>query len=133
MSQPPTHLRFLVVDDNEDIRDLLVRMVERLGHAADQASDGVEATERLQENRYDMMLLDLTMPRMGGEDVVRWVNEHPDRGEGLEIVIVSARTESEFVARSLRAGASDYVTKPFQPSELVRRVRRVLGKAGAAV
>ena len=117
MSQPPTHLRFLVVDDNEDIRDLLVRMVERLGHAADQASDGVEATERLQENRYDMMLLDLTMPRMGGEDVVRWVNEHPDRGEGLEIVIVSAWAgEQRAVLQEL--GVTRILPKPLRSQQL---------------
>ena len=117
MSQSPTHLRFLVVDDNEDIRDLLVRMVERLGHAADQASDGVEATERLQENRYDMMLLDLTMPRMGGEDVVRWVNEHPDRGEGLEIVIVSAWAgEQRAVLQEL--GVTRILPKPLRSQQL---------------
>ena len=117
MSQSPTHLRFLVVDDNEDIRDLLVRMVERLGHAADQASDGVEATERLRENRYDMMLLDLTMPRMGGEDVVRWVNEHPDRGEGLEIVIVSAWAgEQRAVLQEL--GVTRILPKPLRSQQL---------------
>ena len=117
MSQSPTHLRFLVVDDNEDIRDLLVRMVERLGHTADQASDGVEATERLQENRYDMMLLDLTMPRMGGEDVVRWVNEHPDRGEGLEIVIVSAWAgEQRAVLQEL--GVTRILPKPLRSQQL---------------
>ena len=90
MTSDSTSLRFLVVDDNEDIRDLLVRMVERLGHTAHHAADGVEAVEALQVERYDFMLLDLTMPRMSGEDVVRWLNDHPDRGEGLRVVVVSA-------------------------------------------
>jgi CheY-like chemotaxis protein len=83
-------LHFLVVDDNEDIRDLLRRMVERLGHTADQACDGVEAVEALQATRYDYVLLDLTMPRMSGEDVCRWLHDHPDRSEGVRVVIVSA-------------------------------------------
>ena len=130
MSQPPTHLRFLVVDDNEDIRDLLVRMVERLGHAADQASDGVEATERLRENRYDMMLLDLTMPRMGGEDVVRWVNEHPDRGEGLEIVIVSAWAgEQRAVLQEL--GVTRILPKPLRSQQLSDLIAQTASEQGS--
>ena len=130
MSQPPTHLRFLVVDDNEDIRDLLVRMVERLGHTADQASDGVEATERLQENRYDMMLLDLTMPRMGGEDVVRWVNEHPDRGEGLEIVIVSAWAgEQRAVLQEL--GVTRILPKPLRSQQLSDLIAQTASEQGS--
>ena len=83
-------LRFLVVDDNDDIRDVLVRMVERLGHTASTAADGVEAVEILAEHRFDFMLLDLTMPRMTGDEVVRWLHAHPDRGEGLRVVVVSA-------------------------------------------
>lgn len=81
---------FLVVDDNEDIRDLFVRMVERLGHTARAAVDGVEAVEALAEEHFDFMLLDLTMPRMNGDEVVRWLKEHPDRGDGLCVVVVSA-------------------------------------------
>jgi CheY-like chemotaxis protein len=130
VSQPPTHLRFLVVDDNEDIRDLLVRMVERLGHSADQASDGVEATERLQANRYDMMLLDLTMPRMGGEDVVRWVNDHPDRGEGLEIVVVSAWAgEQRAVLQEL--GVTRILPKPLRSQQLSDLISQTTSDQGS--
>ncbi|UUZ60966.1 response regulator [Nocardioides sp. B-3] len=73
-------LRFLVVDDTDDIRDMMMRMVQRAGHPAEGAADGVEATIALAEHRYDVMLLDLSMPRMSGEDVVRWLGAHPDRG-----------------------------------------------------
>ena len=90
MSPADGSLRFLVVDDNDDIRDVLVRMVERLGHTASTAADGVEAVEILAEHRFDFMLLDLTMPRMTGDEVVRWLHAHPDRGEGLRVVVVSA-------------------------------------------
>lgn len=90
MTEQAEPLRFLVVDDTEDIRDLMSRMVVRLGHLADQAADGVEAVEALAANTYDIMLLDLTMPRMSGEEVVRWLREHPDRGVDLDVVVVSA-------------------------------------------
>ena len=66
-------LRFLVVDDNEDIRDVFCRLVERAGHVASTAYDGQDAVETLERERFDVMLLDLTMPRMTGVEVVRWL------------------------------------------------------------
>ena len=110
-------LRFLVVDDTEDIRDLMSRMVVRLGHLADQAADGVEAVEALRQNSYDIMLLDLTMPRMSGEDVVRWLREHPDRGEGLDVVVVSAWAgEQRAVLQEL--GVTSVLPKPLRGQQL---------------
>ena len=110
-------LRFLVVDDTEDIRDLMSRMVVRLGHLADQAADGVEAVEALRQNSYDIMLLDLTMPRMSGEEVVRWLRENPDRGEGLDVVVVSAWAgEQRAVLQEL--GVTSVLPKPLRGQQL---------------
>ena len=89
MSSSSGPLRFLVVDDEEDVRAFLTRTVERMGHSAQRACDGVEAIEALAGERFDVLLLDLTMPRMSGEDVMRWLGEHPDRAEGLRVVVVS--------------------------------------------
>lgn len=83
-------LRFLIVDDTEDMRDVMARMVERAGHLADKAEDGVEAIVALSAHRYHVMLLDLLMPRMSGEEVVRWLHAHPDRAEGMRTVVVTA-------------------------------------------
>jgi CheY-like chemotaxis protein len=90
MTEKPRELRFLVVDDNEDIRDVFCRLVERAGHVASTASDGQEAVETLQGETFDVMLLDLTMPRMNGVDVVRWLRAHPDVAPDLKIVVISA-------------------------------------------
>ncbi len=110
-------LRFLVVDDTEDIRDLMSRMVVRLGHLADQAADGVEAVEALRLHSYDIMLLDLTMPRMSGEEVVRWLRENPDRGEGLDVVVVSAWAgEQRAVLQEL--GVTTVLQKPLRGQQL---------------
>lgn len=110
-------LRFLVVDDTEDIRDLMSRMVVRLGHFADQAADGVEAVEALRIHSYDIMLLDLTMPRMSGEEVVRWLRENPDRGEGLDVVVVSAWAgEQRAVLQEL--GVTTVLQKPLRGQQL---------------
>ena len=88
---PADHqLRFLVVDDNEDIRDVFCRLIERAGHLAFTAGDGVEAVDTLQGESFDVLLLDLTMPRMNGVDVVRWLREHPDVAPAMRIVVISA-------------------------------------------
>lgn len=113
----PTPLRFLVVDDSEDIRELMVRMVNRLGHTAEEAGDGVEATEALQASSYDFMLLDLSMPRMNGEEVVRWVREHPEHADGLTIVVVSAWAGDKRPTLN-ELGVTKVLPKPFRQQQL---------------
>ena len=117
MSLDGAPLRFLVVDDDEDIRAVLVRMVERLGHSAGTAADGVEAVEILAEERFDFMLLDMTMPRMGGDEVVRWLTAHPDRGEGLRVVVVSAWA-GEQRGHLQELGVHAVLSKPFRAQQL---------------
>ena len=120
MTEKPDPLRFLVVDDTEDIRDLMSRMVVRLGHLADQAADGVEAVEALAKNTYDVLLLDLTMPRMSGEEVVRWLRENPDRGQDLDVVVISAWAgEQRAVLQEL--GVTKVLQKPLR-GQLLREL-----------
>ena len=116
-AEPTPPLRFLVVDDSEDIRELMVRMVTRLGHSAEEAGDGVEATEALQAASYDFMLLDLSMPRMNGEEVVRWVREHPEHSEGLTIVVVSAWAGDKRPTLN-ELGVTKVLPKPFRQQQL---------------
>lgn len=110
-------LRFLIVDDTADMRDVMVQMVERAGHVAAEAIDGVEATEALSAHRYDVMLLDLSMPRMNGEDVVRWLNTHPDRAEGLRTVVVTAWA-GERRGTLQELGITTVLAKPFRRRQL---------------
>ena len=113
----PRQLRFLIVDDTQDMRDLMVRMVERAGHDADEAADGVDAIVALAAHRYDVMLLDLSMPRMSGEDVVRWLNANPDRAEGLRIVVVTAWA-GERRGTLQELGITTVLAKPFRLQQL---------------
>ena len=110
-------MRFLVVDDNEDIRDLLVRMVERLGHSVQPACDGVEAVEALAEGHYDIMLLDLSMPRMTGEDVMRWLREHPECAADMRVVVVSAWARNQRSTLD-ELGAHAVLPKPLRAQQL---------------
>ena len=118
-------MRFLVVDDNEDIRDLLVRMVERLGHSAQPACDGVEAVEALAGSHYDVMLLDLSMPRMSGEDVMRWLREHPECATGTRVVVVSAWARDQRSTLD-ELGAHAVMTKPLRAQQLRALAAEVL-------
>lgn len=127
-----TPLRVLVVEDDEDIQDILVLMVERFGHAAHRARDGVEAIEALTEHTYDLVLLDLMMPRMTGEDVIRWLREHPERRRDTRVIVVTGSAEKRR-AELEALGAHAVVSKPLgleQLRELLDREESQRGVAG---
>lgn len=110
-------LRFLVVDDYEDIRDVFCRFIERAGHLAHTASDGLEAVELLQRESFDLMLLDLTMPRMDGAEVVRWLAAHPDVAPDLRVVVVTAWAV-ENKALLMELGVETVLEKPLRMQRL---------------
>lgn len=83
-------LSFLVVDDDEDIRDVLSQMVERLGHGVSTANDGLEALDALRQQTFDVMILDISMPRLSGLGVARWLNDNPEVAPGMWTIVLSA-------------------------------------------
>ena len=118
-------LRFLVVDDNEDIRDVFCRLVERAGHNASTAYDGQDAVETLERERFDVMLLDLTMPRMTGVEVVRWLRDRPDVAPALRIVVISAWAgENRAVLQEL--GITTVMQKPLRIQQLTDLIAETL-------
>ena len=125
VSREGRQLRFLVVDDNEDIRDVFCRLIERAGHEAETAVDGQEAVETLQGEKFDVMLLDLTMPRMTGVDVVRWLRAHPDVAPDLRIVVISAWAgEHRAVLQEL--GITTVMQKPLRIQQLTDLIAETL-------
>ena len=118
-------LRFLVVDDNEDIRDVFCRLVERAGHVASTAYDGQDAVETLERERFDVMLLDLTMPRMTGVEVVRWLRDRPEVAPALRIVVISAWAgENRAVLQEL--GITTVMQKPLRIQQLTDLIAETL-------
>ena len=118
-------LRFLVVDDNEDIRDVFCRLVERAGHVASTAYDGQDAVETLERESFDVMLLDLTMPRMTGVEVVRWLRDRPDVAPDLRIVVISAWAgENRAVLQEL--GITTVMQKPLRIQQLTDLIAETL-------
>ena len=118
----------LVVDDVEENRDLLVRRLRRLGVTdVGQAANGREALERLGERNYDLLLLDIMMPEMNGYEVLN-VLSADGRTHDLPVLVISALSEIEAVARCLEQGAEDFIFKPFNPTILRARVLASLEK-----
>ncbi len=125
MGEPDRELRFLVVDDNEDIRDVFCRLVERAGHLASTASDGMDAVDIVQRESFDVMLLDLTMPRLDGVGVVRWLRAHPDVAPAMRIVVVSAWAgEHRAVLQEL--GIENVMQKPLRIQQLTDVIAETL-------
>ncbi len=118
----------LVVDDVEENRDLLVRRLRRLGVTdVGQAVNGREALERLAERAYDLVLLDIMMPEMNGYEVLD-VLSADGRTHDLPVLVISALSEIEAVARCIEQGAEDFIFKPFNPTILRARVLACLEK-----
>jgi DNA-binding response OmpR family regulator len=115
----------LVADDNEDMQLVLQLAVERMGHAVILAGDGTAALSVCLNGHVDVALLDVTMPGLEGPEVVAKVRRHPERHR-LPILLVSAMSGYDDIDRGLRAGADDYITKPFNTFELTRRVERMV-------
>lgn len=120
--------KILVVDDNPDNRDVLSRRLKRLGLAQiAEAADGIEALDRLRAEAFDLVLLDVMMPRMNGVEMLE-VMRGEGRLEDTPVVMISAASELETVVRCIELGAEDYLPKPFNAALLAARVRAVLEK-----
>lgn len=114
-----------MVDDNADIRDVFARLIERAGHVATTAADGLYAVEALQEASFDVMLLDSSMPRMNGVEVARWLREHPEVAPGLKVVVVSAWAgEHRSVYQEL--GIEAVMQKPLRAKQLTDLIAETL-------
>lgn len=121
MSAPP--VRILVVDDEPPIRRLLRASLGSQGFEVIEASDGAEANARLAEALPDLIVLDLGLPDVSGQTLLRQWRE---RDVATPVLILSSRTDEAGIVEALEIGADDYVTKPFGTRELVARIRVAL-------
>jgi two-component system, OmpR family, phosphate regulon response regulator PhoB len=125
MTQPPL---VLVVEDEAALVTLLRYNLEREGFRVSEARDGEEAMLQIAEQMPDLVILDWMLPLMSGIEVCRQLRRLPETRR-LPIVMLTARGEEGDKLRGLDAGADDYITKPFSPSELIARLRAVLRRA----
>ena len=115
----------LVVDDEPHIREMITASLEIAGHEVVSAEDGEHALRKLKRRRYDLVLLDIMMPKMDGYEVLDQLRRMPSR-EGTRVIVLTAKHDPEGVAREIEAGAADHLAKPFLPSELEAAIERVL-------
>jgi DNA-binding response OmpR family regulator len=117
-------LRALVVDDTAAVRDLITVNLELEGFEVACARDGQAALEMVRDVAPDVVTLDVVMPKVEGLDLVRRLRADPATS-GIPIVVVSGRSSARDLQRGREAGVEAYLTKPFEPSELVEVVRRL--------
>ncbi|MFG1609917.1 response regulator transcription factor [Actinoplanes sp. NPDC049265] len=123
--RPPTATCIVVVDDDEDIRELVAFKLRAAGYRTLTAADGDAGLELALRERPDLMILDVSMPGMDGLAVCGQVHRKAEMAD-LPVLILSARAMPYDIDLGLAVGADDYMTKPFSPAELLSRVDALL-------
>lgn len=121
-------MRVLVAEDDAAIASAIAPALQSGGHAVDVATDGPKADHAVATGHYDLLVLDLGLPQLDGTEVLRRLRE---RGEGLPVLVITARDALKDRVRVLDLGADDYLVKPFELTEFEARVRALLRRAAS--
>ena len=116
--------KVLIVDDEQAIRELVAKYCSLEGFDYGEASDGLEAIEKVKKGGYDIVVMDVMMPELDGFSAVREIRKFSN----LPIIMLSARTETYDKIHGLEIGADDYIGKPFSPKELMLRISAVMNR-----
>ncbi|KRG84579.1 transcriptional regulator [Stenotrophomonas daejeonensis] len=127
MKETQTMHRLLVVDDDSDIRGLLAEQLGRAGYAVSTAADGAQMRQALAREHVDLIVLDLNLPREDGLSLCRELRAR----SSTPVIMLTARAEPIDRVLGLEMGADDYLAKPFEPRELLARIRNVLRRTEA--
>jgi len=119
--------RILIAEDNPANRDILRRRLEKDGHQVTETQDGREALEQLERGDYDLLLLDILMPRLDGFETLAYIRRN-ERFHDLPVIMISALDEIQSVVRCIEMGAEDYLPKPIDPVLLRARIGACLEK-----
>ena len=121
-------MKILIVDDEEMIRGVLKEYVEFEGNEAFEAADGMEAVKMCKDNDYDVVLMDVMMPKLDGFSAVKEIRKFKD----VPVIMLSARGEEYDKLNGFGLGIDDYVVKPFSPKELMMRIDAVMKRSRPA-
>lgn len=122
--------KLLLADDDDELRVLVGEWLEHDKFTVDLASDGAECRDLLVRSKYDVLVLDWTMPEISGLEICRWFR---DRGGTTPILMLTGKNEIDDKEIGFAAGVDDYLTKPFEMRELAARVRAILRRGDVAV
>ena len=120
-------IRILIVEDEHPIADLIELTLTSAGYTCEQVNDGETAADRIAEQDYELAILDIMLPKVDGYELLRYL-----RSVDTPVIFVTAKAALNDRVRGLHEGADDYLTKPFEPLELVARVESVLRRTGRA-
>ena len=116
------NITILIIEDEKKISTIMKSYFEKEGYSVIQAFDGKDGLKLFTDNNVDLVILDLMLPKMPGEEIIKEIRNKSE----IPVIMVSAKVEENNRVEGLRLGADDYVTKPFSPKELVERVKAVL-------
>ncbi len=120
--------KILVIDDETDLVELVSYNLGKQGYKVSSASSGEEGFDRITRQDFDLVILDLMLPGMQGEELCRLIRSNP-KTESMPVIMLTARGEVGDRVRGLESGADDYLAKPFSPKELVARVQALLRRS----
>jgi DNA-binding response OmpR family regulator len=120
----------LVVDDEDNIREMLSMLLEMFGYTVTKAQDGLDALDKIREVQPDLILLDVMMPNMDGISLCKLLRTQPETAD-LPVIILSGKTNFGAEAEGLAAGANVYMFKPMDTQKLLSTIRNVLESAHA--
>ncbi len=116
-------IKILVVEDEKDVKDLILLHLKREGHETDYAENGEDALRLIQKNTYDLVVLDWMLPGLSGLEICKKINHK------LPILMITARADTTDIVLGLEMGADDYLTKPFEIPVFLARIRALLRRA----
>ena len=117
--------RVLVVDDEEALRYLLSTELAAEGYEVDTAGDGDEAIEIIKKKDYDVVLLDIKMPRVDGFEVLKFIKQNKPE---IKVIMLTAYADVKNAIEALKLGASDFVSKPYDLEDILTSINRALGR-----
>jgi len=122
--------RILIVEDDPDIAELVARYLDKAGFITERMASGREALQTITERPPDLVVLDLMLPHLDGLEVCRLLRAH-DATSGVPVIMLTARGEESERIVGLELGADDYLPKPFNPRELLARIRALMRRSAS--
>src|SRR6185369_8787074 len=115
--------RILTVDDSRAVRMIVTKQVKQLGFEVEEAEDGAQGLAQLEESKFDLVVLDVTMPVLDGPGMLAKLRE---RGDQTPVLMLTSESKRSIVAGLMKMGISDYILKPFKPEELHAKILKAL-------
>jgi len=125
-------VKILVVEDDKFLRELITQKLDREGYEVREAIDGEDGVKKVEEEKPDVILLDLILPGIDGFEVLAKIKENPDRKD-VPVIVLSNLGQKDDIERGLKLGAVEFLIKAhFTPGEIIEKIEKILGEKGGS-